>query len=232
MHDDSLLRGLGVALNRIEGLLRKACDKHSKVLIRSPRPMCTSVTSKIALRQRFRDFRCSLTEDAYTEKSASIVQRVLRLPEVRSAEVVHTYWPLPERREVDTRPFIQALDEAGVQIALPVVTSYPPNAPEMAHRRYTGMDSLVNNRWGIPEPKGTPLVFPPDLDAVIVPALGADHAGHRLGQGAGYYDAFLSGVSAPRIVLTYADTLVHTLPAEPHDVPATIVVTESEVRRP
>lgn len=194
--------------------------------------MPVGCSSKVDAREHFREYRRSLTEGVYAQKSTSIVRRVLRLPEVRAAATVHTYWPLPERREVDTRPLIHSLNDAGVRIALPVVTSFPPNSPEMMHRRYTGMDSLVRNRWGIPEPHEAPAVYPSSLDVVIVPALGVDRSGNRIGHGAGYYDSFLSDVSAPRIVLTYADTLVERLPSEPHDVPATVVVTESEILRP
>jgi 5-formyltetrahydrofolate cyclo-ligase len=68
-----------------------------------------------------------------------------------------------------------------------------------------------------------------ELDLVIVPALGAAHDGHRLGHGAGYYDAFLQSISCPRVALVYEACVVPSLPSAPHDVPMTTLVTEQNV---
>jgi len=177
-------------------------------------------------RSRFRDYRRTLPPDRYRAKSTLICERALALAPVAAASVVHVYWPQPDRREVDTRPLIQALRGRGATVVLPVVTGYDPAAPTMEHRRYEGPDALSRNRWGIGEPTGTARVAPDALDVVIVPALGADRSGTRLGYGAGYYDAFLRGLDVPRILLTYTGCLIPSLPAEAHDVPVTAVVTE------
>lgn len=182
--------------------------------------------SKEDWRSRFRDYRRSLSPDQYRAKSTLMCSRILAMEAVAEASVIHVYWPQPDRREVDTRPLIQALRGRGATVVLPVVTSYDPAAPTMEHRRYEGPDALSRNRWGIGEPTGTARVAPDALDTVVVPALGADRRGTRLGYGSGYYDAFLSAVDVPRILPTYTECLVATLPAEAHDVPVTTVVTE------
>lgn len=177
-------------------------------------------------RSRFRDYRRTLPPDQYRAKSTLICVRALTLAPVAGASVIHVYWPQTDRREIDTRPLIQALRGRGATVVLPVVTSYDPAAPTMEHRRYEGPDALSPNRWGVGEPTGTARVAPDALDVVIVPALGADRTGTRLGYGAGYYDTFLRDTDVPRILLTYTECLVPTLPAEAHDVPVTRVVTE------
>jgi 5-formyltetrahydrofolate cyclo-ligase len=111
-------------------------------------------------------------------------------------------------------------------VVLPVVTSYDPDSPTMEHRRYEGRSALTPNRWGILEPAATERVPPDALDVVIVPGLGADHSGNRIGQGSGYYDAFLRSVDAQRVLVTYDECFVPSLPTEAHDVPVTTVVTE------
>jgi len=192
-------------------------------------PSSTASTSKDTWRAQFRTYRRSLSPGSYRARSSLIGHRVLTIPPVVEAEVIHTYWPLPDRGEIDTRLLIAALRGRGAEVVLPVVTSFDPETPTLEHHRYEGPDALEGNRWGIREPVSTERVSPDALDAVLVPALGADRHGHRLGHGSGYYDAFLQSVSCPRIALVYDACVVPSLPSAPHDVPMTTLVTEQNV---
>jgi 5-formyltetrahydrofolate cyclo-ligase len=196
--------------------------------------MCSSVASpsKPEWRDRFRAYRTSLSPSQVRAKSALIDTRAAALSVVARASTVHVYWPAIGDGEVDTRPLIQTLRGRGTTVVLPVVTSYDPATPTMEHRRYEGRSSLSTNRWGLYEPSETPRVAPDALDAVIVPGLGADRQGTRLGRGGGYYDAFLQDCPVPRILLTYDACLVDALPSAPHDVPVTTIVTERDVLMP
>ena len=185
--------------------------------------------SKETWRATFRAYRRSLSDSEYATRSGLIVQRALSAAAVVQAQVVHVYWPLPAQREVDTRRLIAALRALGRNVVLPVVSAFPPAAPALTHRRYRGPRRLTPNRWNIPEPTDTEAVPPEALDAVLVPALGADRRGHRIGHGSGYYDAFLQDVSCPRVGLVYGRCVVPTLPAAPHDIPMTALVTEQAV---
>jgi 5-formyltetrahydrofolate cyclo-ligase len=186
-------------------------------------------SSKDAWRTQFRSFRRSLSPDAYRARSSLIEQRVLSLPTMSNPQVVHVYWALQERREIDTRLIITALRRRGAEVVLPVVQSFDPASPTLEHRRYRGPSGLETNRWGIPEPVNTERVAPEALDVVLVPAFGADRSGQRIGHGTGYYDAFLASVACPRIALVYENCLVPSLPTAPHDVPMTTLVTEQNV---
>ncbi|MFB6098937.1 MAG: 5-formyltetrahydrofolate cyclo-ligase [Salinibacter sp.] len=192
-------------------------------------PSSTASIPKDAWRSRFREYRQDLSPDSYRARSSLIGHRVLTVPEVGQAQVIHVYWPLPDRGEIDTRPLIGALREQGRDVVLPVVASFDPEAPTLEHRRYEGPETLQTNRWGIREPVDTDRVSPEALDVVLVPALGADRRGHRLGHGFGYYDAFLESVTCPRIALVYDACVVPELPNESHDVPMTTLVTERAV---
>lgn len=186
-------------------------------------------SSKDAWRAQFRSFRRSLPPAVYRARSSLIEQRVLSQATVTDATVVHVYWALRERGEIDTRLIITALRQRGAEVVLPVVQSFNPDTPTLEHRRYHGPSSLERNRWGIPEPVNTERVPPEALDVVLVPALGADRTGHRIGHGTGYYDAFLASIACSRIALVYQDCLVPSLPSVDHDVPVTTVVTEQNV---
>lgn len=158
--------------------------------------------------------------------------RLRSLPELGAAQTVHCYWPLTDRREVDTRPLIAALHAEGLRVVLPVVAPSSAGAPAMTLRCYTGRACLRPNRWGLHEPTGTEAVPAHAVDLVIVPAFGAGRNGHRIGHGFGYYDAFLCGLDAATVCPVYQDCLVARVPAEAHDVPLSILVTEMAVLRP
>lgn len=188
-----------------------------------------ATTTKDAWRTQFRAYRQSLSPRSYQVRSRLVAHRALSVPAVARGEVVHVYWPLADRGEIDTRPLIAALRGRGATVVLPVVTSFEPEAPRLEHRRYEGPDALAPNRWGIREPEDTEQVPPAELDLVIVPAVGADRRGHRLGHGSGYYDAFLASVACPRIALVYQDCVVPSLPQDSHDVSMTSLVTEQAI---
>lgn len=195
-------------------------------------PSSTASPSKDDLRSQFRTYRRNLSDTTYSARSTLICSRTLGLSAVTEAETAHVYWPQTEEGEVDTRPLIEALREQNTDVAMPVVTSYDPEAPSMEHRRYDGPDAMSVNKWGVREPDGTEEISPDTLDVVIVPALGAGRNGHRVGHGSGYYDAFLETVDVPRIALVYEECLVPNVPADSHDVPMTTIVTEDSVIRP
>lgn len=193
----------------------------------------TPLDAKAALRSRFRAYRERLGPADYAARSRRITDRAARHPLVSSASVVHVYYPLVARREIDTRPLIDELLAAGKTVVLPVVEAPSDvGAPRLRHVRYEAGAVLQRNAWGIEEPVAGASVPCEALDLVVVPALGAGRDGHRIGHGFGYYDAFLAGLSAATIGLVYAACLVDAVPAEAHDVPLHAVVTEAEVITP
>lgn len=187
---------------------------------------------KAALRQRFAAYRAGLSAEEWARRSARIVARVQRLPEIRAARAVHCYWPAAAQREVDVRPLVERLHERGRTVAMPVVTSFEAGRPAMTARRFAGRAALRTNRWGLAEPEGTEVVPPRALDAVVVPAFGAGRGGgHRIGHGRGFYDAFLADVDAPAVCPVYDACLAEAVPAEAHDVAMDVLVTETRTLR-
>jgi 5-formyltetrahydrofolate cyclo-ligase len=190
---------------------------------------------KDALRQQFRAYRVGLDAAAYARHSRAITDRVATLPEVKTSTVVHAYWPMVAEREVDTRPLLRTLRTDGKQIVLPVVLRFTramTDAPRLEHRTLGDPAQLCVNRWGLHEPIAGPCVPPEVLDVVLVPMLGGDRRGYRVGHGFGYYDEFLRPLDVPTVGLVYDACLVDAVPAEPHDVPLHVLVTEREVLRP
>jgi 5-formyltetrahydrofolate cyclo-ligase len=159
--------------------------------------------------------------------------------EVRAAEaqaladaVSAVAWPaatvcayVPVGTEPGSLALLDALRAAGRRVLLPIVVGAAP----LDWGVYFGADSLVPGPFGLREPSGFRLGpgAVANADAVLVPALAVDRRGVRLGRGAGHYDRSLGAVTAPRIAVVREEEFVDRLPAEPHDVPMTAVLTPS-----
>lgn len=186
--------------------------------------MNVSPDPKAAFRTRFQAYRTSLTEAEHHSASEAICARIATMPEFARAACIHAFWPLERRREIDFRPLLRSAHRAGKRVLLPVVL--PGKTPRMRAVLFEGEDRLRVGPWGVHEPVGMESVPTEDIDLVIVPALGADLAGYRLGYGRGYYDAFLAGVDAPSVCPIFEACLVDRLPIDPHDIPVSYLATE------
>jgi len=64
---------------------------------------------------------------------------------------------------------------------------------------------------------------------IIVPGVGFDEIGHRIGQGGGYYDWLLSHSKALSIALAFEFQIKKTIPTESHDQRVDMIITEKRV---
>ena len=129
-----------------------------------------------------------------------------------AATVVAGYWPI--RGEIDPRPLMRRLHDAGHACALGVV-----------HDRAAPLRFLAWRPGMALEPGGFGVMVPPPQAGELVPAivltplLAFDVRGHRLGYGGGYYDAFLTqNPKAHTVGIGYPFQLVGQVPVEEHDV--------------
>ncbi len=134
------------------------------------------------------------------------------------AETVSGFWPI--RDEIDPRPLFQALHQLGTTLALPVVTR-----GRLIFRLWRPGDALVEAAFGLMEPKPSAPTLTPAV--MLVPLLGFDRQGGRIGYGKGYYDGAIAGI-APRLTigLAFACQEVEAVPLEPHDQRLQFVLTE------
>lgn len=123
---------------------------------------------------------------------------------------------------------VQMLDEVaahGVRVLLPIVAGEGP----LDWAWYAGQESLRPGPYGLLQPIGERLGAAAlrIADMVLVPALGVDRAGVRLGRGAGYYDRTLmiAAPGTPLVAVVRDDETVDRLPREPHDVLMTAALT-------
>ncbi len=130
---------------------------------------------------------------------------------------------LPLEGEIDLRPLLGRLREAGHPIALPQTPA--PGNP-LIFRQWLPHSVLRPERFGTLVPDG-PVVVP---DVLLVPLLGFDRRGWRLGYGGGYYDRTLAALpQALAIGCGFAVQELDEVPVGPYDARLPLIATEQEV---
>lgn len=124
--------------------------------------------------------------------------------------------------EISTKRLLEAAWAQGLEVALPVVVG---KDQPLSFRRTTSQTPLVEGAFGVMEPQSDDVLE--DLDLVVVPSLGFDRQGGRLGYGGGYYDRTLAPLRAYRLLLAFADQELEAIPMGPHDARMDAVVTET-----
>jgi 5-formyltetrahydrofolate cyclo-ligase len=187
-----------------------------------------------AARRRLRALRLSL--DARWKRSAEqrICMELLRLSALRRGARVGVYLAMPG--EVDLRACFARAWRRGIRLHVPRIASR--RRGRMHFVAWTPRTARCMNTYGIEEPAGTDGLRPVvDLDVVVLPTLGFDRDGNRLGMGAGFYDRALQRRRddarrwrRPRLVgVAFACQELPAIPASPWDVRLDVIVTEREV---
>lgn len=134
----------------------------------------------------------------------------------------------PTNSEIDIIPVLHALDAEGVTVGLPVVET---NSRILSFFRFFSTLPLTEGAFGIMEPQHYEQITP---DIIIVPVVGFDRAGHRLGYGKGYYDATLRTLREQYhgllvVGVAFSVQEVDAIPPDRHDENLSAIITEKEI---
>ncbi|MEQ8507223.1 MAG: 5-formyltetrahydrofolate cyclo-ligase [Rhodospirillales bacterium] len=142
----------------------------------------------------------------------------------REAGCIGFYWPF--RGEMDLRELVGGLIAEGWQGALPVVVQEKQPVEFWA---WTPDTKMVPGVWNIPVPGQCCPVTP---DVLLVPLLGFDEEGYRLGYGGGYYDRTLASkpVKPLTVGVGFDVDCLDSIYPQAHDIPMDVIVTEEGVR--
>ena len=181
---------------------------------------------KVEIRKKVNAAILSMTLDDRTRRSLKIQEKVLALPEFASARCVAAYAAMPF--EVSTDIIMEEALLGGKTLALPRI-NWKEHRLDWVAVADIERDLKSSNK-GILEPVGDALIPPQQIDLVIVPGRAFDRSCNRLGQGGGFYDAFLGSLRSDCLTCAVAFDvqILDWIPLEPHDIPVNIVVTESE----
>jgi 5-formyltetrahydrofolate cyclo-ligase len=169
--------------------------------------------SKARLRDELMARRRSLPADAQRRAADAVRVSILAWPGLVGPVFAYA----STRGELGTRRLLDELAAAGFEVLVPRITA----RGVMEAARVDG--PLTTGPFGLPSPSG-----PVGRPAVaLVPGVGFDRRGHRLGQGGGYYDRWLA--EHPEVVtvgICHACQVVDDIPVDAHDRPVQHLLTD------
>jgi 5,10-methenyltetrahydrofolate synthetase len=170
-------------------------------------------------RERLLSERSALAVESRARQTQDMASELDAIVGSRSAPVVSVYWPI--KAEPDLRPWMRALQDRAVRVALPValVLGQP-----LKFREWRPGGGLARGIWNIPYPADGVEVVP---TVTIAPLVGFDAHCYRLGYGGGFFDRTLATLSPKPIAIGvgYPTASIPTIFPQPHDVPMDWIVT-------
>ena len=181
--------------------------------------------AKAALRLKAHANRAAILNSLRSAAAQAAAGHFFNAVPLKTTDIVAGYWRIKD--EMDCQPILIRLMDSLQPVCLPVVLG--DDLP-LELRLWEQSTPLYEAGFGTLAPSElAPQVEP---DVILMPLLGFDNRGTRLGYGGGYYDRTLDKLrKKPRLVgLAFAAQELEIVPREAHDVPLDMVVTERGVR--
>ncbi len=175
------------------------------------------MATKAELRALLKARRDGLPPTSREAWSAAIAQHLDRYCRAHDITCLGAFWPIGS--EVDLRPAVATH---------PTWCWFFPRVTSTAPARLAwGTEPLAQGPWGLMEPALAQHALPP-VQLLLVPGLGFDDAGYRLGYGRGFYDAVLADLADDvRTVGVGFEAQMHqAVPVAPHDQPVQALLSE------
>jgi 5-formyltetrahydrofolate cyclo-ligase len=182
--------------------------------------------AKAALRQQAHAARASMLQVDRAEAAQAVSRLFFDAVIARPEDTIAAYWAI--RDELDCQPILLRLMESTNKVLLPAVIG--ADQP-LALRVWEQGTALSESGFGTLAP--SPLAPQAEPDIILVPMLGFDRYGTRLGYGGGYYDRTLASLTKkPKLVgLAFAVQELPLIPRDTHDIPLDLVITEAGVHQ-
>ena len=160
--------------------------------------------------------------DECAQFSTQACQLLRNQPVWQNAKSILFYAPLPN--EVDIWPLVSEALSGGKIVALP---GFDVEENSYVARQIKNLETdFERGQFGICEPRlDCHEVLLNRLDLALVPGVGFDFMGRRLGRGKGFYDRLLAQVSGTKCGVGFDEQMVEAIPTEPHDVYLNCILT-------
>jgi 5-formyltetrahydrofolate cyclo-ligase len=168
------------------------------------------IEQKRQLRRAMIERRAALAEGEREAAARALVKMFRQEKPFALTGVVTGFWPIKD--EIDIRPLMQEMADAGCQLALPVVQG---KGKPLQFRSWSPGDALEAGVFGTLQPAAHRVSVEPA--ALLVPLLACDEEGWRLGYGGGFYDRTLKALRARRSVTAVGVAFnIQVIAAVPH----------------
>jgi len=186
------------------------------------------------LRRKLQQVRRNLTAEQQQAAAAEVADRLQQRLESLAPQETTVAVYKSFAGELPTSPIIERLWQLGFKTVLPVL--HPFAKGHLLFLSYTSETPMTINKYGIEEPELTaPNVVPLSaIQVLLMPLVGFDHKGNRLGMGGGYYDRTLAqwhNGNRPNlspIGLSYNEQQVESIPVESWDIPLPEIITPAK----
>lgn len=172
---------------------------------------------KSEIRRKIKALRTMLSHEEKMSAADEVFSQLERSAAFLMAEHILMYHSLPD--ELSTHRFLSKWHHQK-KFYLPRVNGVNLDILPYEQTR------LELGAFHIEEPTGDETIEPEVIDLIVVPAVAYDRQGNRLGRGKGFYDRLLATTRATKVGVGYEFQLIDELPAEPHDVPMDIIITQ------
>ncbi len=176
---------------------------------------------KAEIRKQLKERRNVLLTDFVMKNSTKMAEILFKTVVYKNSECIMLYKALGN--EVNTDAIFEKGLADGKTLVFPVTDSKSGVIVPYSADRNT-----VFNKGGfsVEEPQNSHEIQAGEIDLVIVPGIGFDMKGNRIGFGKGCYDGFLKECNAVKIGLCYGFQVVENIPAEEHDIKMDYILTE------
>lgn len=205
----------------IESSLVSFSNKH-KYQKDSNNIVVPSSESKQDIRSFLLKKRLSLTPKSINVKSNNVSKILFNIKPFAVSKKIALYFPI--KNEVKTQLIFQNSRYLNKDIYLPRV-----NGSLLDFYKVKRLSDLKLGSFNVPEPDPSwEKIDPLELDLIIIPGVGFDVHGNRLGYGKGFYDRVLSGITKKRIYgLSYSFQVLDFIPHDESDINLGFLVTEN-----
>ena len=179
-----------------------------------------SPSDKAALRRTLLDRRQRISDGDRLRWNAAIESRLEQWLASHTLTALGVY--LPIRSEPELLGLYAKLVARGVKLSLPIVVG---KDQPLRFTAWMPGDKMVRDAFGVPVPAQTSFVPMPEV--LLVPCVGFNAQGFRLGYGGGFYDRTLAQTPKPvAIGIAYACQEA-AFEVGVHDISMDVIITES-----
>ena len=147
----------------------------------------------------------------------------LKIKKLNSKNVGGYY---PSNYEIDDLELLVLLKKKNFKVSLPIIKKNN----QMNFYNWSINDPLKINKFGIPEPLGSKIIYP---DILLVPLVAYDGHLNRLGYGGGYYDRYIEKLEkikkVIKIGLAFSFQKILSIPINQYDKRLDFIFTEKEI---